>query len=308
MSDIRSYIDDLFNYITQYENNYAEFQTEAFLQTYNGVYAVFQALRQQRDRAIDVDHYFLEKIKTKPVNSSDLRQLTVQTIVSYFESEADIDGQSNQAYSYCRGLRPIKQDSAFFEHHLTPMLFEEGSLANNFKLNVFFLTEMARFMQRFGSPVQASLPPEEFGRMTTPMKFLHLTRRRLELGNDLLRDRSSLEFHLQQIEAFNKLAQSKRIHNQYLLHWNYLQKKSFWASVSRVLTEFWGKVKGVFSSWRYTRLVLTQRNPAFLFYGLLIVIFIMIAIMVPSWWGSYSDSTLQDLQQRGSGPRPGGGR
>lgn len=308
MSDIRSYIDDLFNYIDQYEKHYADFQTEAFLQTYNGTYAVFQALRQQRDKAIDVDHYFLDKIKRTPVNSSDLRQLTVQTIVSYFESEADIDGQSNQSYSYCRGLRAVKQDIAFFDQHLIPLLFEEGSLANNFKLNHFFITEMARFMQKFGSPVQSSISPEEFGRMTAPLKFLHLARRRLELGEDLFKDRSSLEFHLKQVEAFNKLAQSRKIHDLYLRHWNYLQTTSFWTRVSQAFNEFWGKVKGVFSSWRYTRLVLTQRNPAFLFYGAIIVVLILIAIMVPGWWGSHSDSALQDLQQRGRISNSGGGR
>lgn len=308
MSDIRSYIDDLFNYLDQYEKNYAGFQTEAFLQTYNGTYAVFQALRQQRDKAIDVDQYFLEKIKSTPANSSDLRHLTVQTIVSYFESEADIDGQSNQAYSYCRGLRPVKQDIAFFEGHLIPLLFEEGSLANNFKLNLFFLTEIARFTQKFGSPVQAGIAPEEFSRMTAPLKFLQLARRRLELGEDLLKDRSSLEFHLRQVEAFDKMAQNKRVYDQYLRHWNYLQTTSFWSKVSQVLTEFWGKVKGVFSSWRYTRLVLTQRNPAFLFYGVIIVVLVLIAIMVPSWWGSYSDGTLEDLQQRGRTGISGGGR
>ena len=52
---ITSYIDDLFNYIDTYENNYASFKAEAFFQTYTGTCAVFQTLRQDREKAIEID-------------------------------------------------------------------------------------------------------------------------------------------------------------------------------------------------------------------------------------------------------------
>jgi hypothetical protein len=107
---VKSYVDDLFRYLNTYEASYSQFETEAFLQTYNGIKAVFQALRKQRDKAVEVDRYFLEMIRQAPLTSSDLRQLTIQVLISFFEGEADIDGHSNKAFSYCRGLRAIKQD------------------------------------------------------------------------------------------------------------------------------------------------------------------------------------------------------
>ena len=145
-----------------FENNYAKFETEAFLQTYNGIIAVFQALRQQRNDAIAVDQFFLEKIKQAPLTSSDLRQLVVQVLITYFESEADTDGQSAQAYTYCRGLRPIRQDIPFFDNHLVPLLFDEGSLNNNLRLKTFLLSERGRYMNKFGRRLQENISPEDF--------------------------------------------------------------------------------------------------------------------------------------------------
>ncbi len=66
---ITSYIQDIFKYIDSYEKNYDSFDMEAFLQTYNGIYAVFQALREQRERAVEVDQNFLERIKQGPLSS-----------------------------------------------------------------------------------------------------------------------------------------------------------------------------------------------------------------------------------------------
>lgn len=80
---IKTYIQDLFRYLEDYESNYSEFKTEAFFQTYNGIFAVFQALRKQRDKAVEVDLFFLENIKQAPLSSSDLRQLTIQILITF---------------------------------------------------------------------------------------------------------------------------------------------------------------------------------------------------------------------------------
>ncbi len=295
---MESYITELFRYLETYENNYAKFDTEAFLQTYNGIYAVFQALREQRDKAVQVDQFFLEKIRQSPLTGSDLRQLCIQILVTYFESEADTDGQSNQAYLYCRGLRSVKQDVPYFENNLVPLLFREGSLNNNHELNVFLLSEIARYINKFGKGINTVMSPEEFSGMTDPMKFLELSRRRLVLGNDVIRDHSSLEFHLQRVRAFDKLGNSSRLAEYYLTKWQYLAKTSFWAKVTDFFGELWGKVKGAFSNWRYFRLVMTQRNPAYFWYGFIIVIFIFLAIYVPLKWNSYSDQKLEEFHQR----------
>ncbi len=308
MSDIKSYINDLFRYIDTYENNYPAFQAEAFFQTYNGIYTVFQALRQQRNDAVEVDYVFLDHLKESPLTSSDLRQLTIQLMVSYFESEADVDGRSNQAYEYCRNLRPVKQDVSFFDNHLLPLLFEEGSLNNNFELNAFFLNELARFMKKFGKPVQANLSPEAFAALPEPLKILELARRREELGPELVRDRTSLEFHLQQVDAFNKLGTRGKLYDQYLSKWNYLVTTSFWSRIRGYLGVFWGKIKGAFSNWKYFKLVITQRNPAYMSYGGIIVIMLALAVLVPSWWGDYKDSELEVLKQRANQVQQGGDR
>lgn len=295
---IKSYIEDLFRYLDIYETRYAEFKTEAFFQTYNGIYAVFQALRKQRDKAIDVDQYFLDKIKQAPISSSDLRQITIQALITYFESEADTDGQSNKAYLYCRDLRPVKRDASFFEEHLVPLLFREGSLNGNLQVNSFFLNEIGRYINKFAKGVRADLSPEEFGALSDPMKFLELARRRIELGSELLKDRNSLEFHLQRVDTFRKLSERNRIFDNYLKEWNYLVETSFWARLKSSLTELWGKLKGLFSSFGYFRLSLTQRKPAYLLYSLIIIIFILLAIYIPLKWNSYSHNKFIEFENK----------
>jgi len=295
---INTYIEDLFKYIETYENNYAQFQAEAFFQTYNGTYAVFQALRQQREKAIEVDQYFLEKIKSSPLTSSDLRQLTIQVLTSFFEAIADTDGQSNQAYLYCRDLRSVKRDVAYFENYLCPLLVQEGSLNGSFELNNFFLQEIGRYIKNYGSGVRAELAPEEFNGLDDHMKLLELSRRRQELGEDLIKDRNSLEFHLQGVGVLDKLNQSRPVFNKYLENWNYLIRISFFDKIKSSLGILGGKIKGLFSSLGYLRLALNQRNAAYIFYGLLIIVFIWLAIYVPLRWSRYTDDKLADFENR----------
>lgn len=295
---IKNYIEDLFRYLETYENNYASFETEAFQQTYQGIIAVFQALRQQRDDAVMVDYEFLDNVKASPLTSSDLRQLTVQILITYFESEADTDGRSNSSYAYCRGLRAIKQDIPFFEKHLVPMLFEEGSLNNNHRLRGFILDEMARYMNKFGSKLQPNRSPENFQAMSVPLRMLELARRRMDIGTNLITDRTTLEFHLQRIDYFNKIGTKHRICDAFFRDWQYLKTTSFWDKVKGVFSEVGSKFKGAFSSFGYFRLTITQRNPAYLFYGVLIVLFILVAIYVPIKWQTYANDELQDIQQR----------
>jgi hypothetical protein len=183
--EVRTYIQDLFNYLDRYENATAQFETEAFLQTYNGIIAVLNPLRQQRQEAVAVDEYLLERIMQSPLTSSDLRQLAVQILITFFESEADTDGQTNRAYAYCRGLRAVKQDIPYFEKHLVPLVCDEGSLNNNFRLKQFMLSEIARYLVKFGRPVQAGLRPEDFLALSSPLQLVELVRRRSELGPNL---------------------------------------------------------------------------------------------------------------------------
>ena len=306
--EIKTYIDELFGYLDTYENSYAQFETEAFLQTYNGIIAVFQALRRQRNDAIDVDQYFLEKIKQAPLTSSDLRQLVIQVLITYFESEADTDGQSAGAYGYCRGLRPVKQDLPFFENHLLPLLFDEGGLNNNFRLKSFLLGEMARYMNKFGRRLQAGLSPEEFQSMSDPLKLLELERRRLQLGQNLISDRTTLEFHLQRIDFFNKLGAKSKLYDNFLREWGYLKTTDFWTKVKAALSTVLGKIKGAFSSFGYFRLTVTQRNPAYAFYGLLIIIFILLAIYIPMKWQDYGRHQLEQFQERSQQVSDTGGK
>jgi hypothetical protein len=298
--DIKSYIDNLFSYIDTYERRGAEFKTEAFLQTYNGVYTVFQALRQQRDKAIDVDNFFLQKIQQLPITGSDLRQMTIQILVTYFESEADTDGQTNKAYMYCRGQRETKQDVPFFENQLVPVLFKDGALHNNFRLNRFFLKEIARYINKFGKPLQANITPEAFGALGDPMKLLELARRRFQLGKDLLSDRNSLEYDLQRLNIYNKLADSNKLFHAYFAEWKYREIGSFWEKLKNTMAELSGKLKGAFSSFGYFRLVIKQRNPAYLYYSIIIILFILLAIYVPSKWNSYAGQKYEQMQGRAS--------
>jgi len=296
--EVRTYIQDLFNYLDRYENATAQFETEAFLQTYNGIIAVLNPLRQQRQEAVAVDEYLIERIMQSPLTSSDLRQLAVQILITFFESEADTDGQTNRAYAYCRGLRAVKQDIPYFEKHLVPLVCDEGSLNNNFRLKQFMLSEIARYLVKFGRPVQAGLRPEDFLALPSTLQLVELLRRRSELGPNLLKDRTSLEFHLQRVDYFAKLKLRGRIYERLLTEWGYLQATTLWTRVKAALASLTSGMGRAFASSGYFRLVINQRNPAYLFYGLMIVFFIFIAICVPMWWSSYGEHKLDDFQQR----------
>lgn len=302
---IKEYIEDLYGYLDIYENNYSNFKTEAFFQTYNGIGAVFQALRQQRDKAIEIDQFFLEKIKQGPLTSSDLRQITIQVLITFFESEADTDGQSNRAYLSCRDLRSTKRDVTFFEEHLMPIIFRDGSLNNNYELNEFFLKEIGRYITKFASAVQGDITPEQFASLSDPKKLLELSRRRTDLGSDLIKDRNSLECHLQNVGDINKLSQKWPIFDYYLRKWDYLVETSFWARVKSVAGELWSKFKGLFSSFKYFRLSLAQRNSAWFFYGLIIIIFIFLAIYVPVKWTAHTGDMLKEMEQKAAQTQKG---
>jgi len=296
---VKSYVEDLFRYLESFETNPERFATEAFVQTFDGIGAVFQALRQQRNQAVELDQYLLEKIKQAPLTSTDLRQLTVQVLVSFFEAEADIDGQSDRSYTYCRGLRAVKQDAPFFESHLVPLLFREGALNNNYSLNAFFLSKIARYMNTFSKPIRVDLNPEKFAALSDPVKFLEMARRRQQLGNELMQDRATLEFHMHRIEGFAKLAQRSPLYNWYLKDWCYVVKGGgFWARVGAFFGRLGGKFKGAFSSSRYFRMSLAQRNPAYAFYGIIIVLFILFALYVPTKWSQYRQDQLQQMRDR----------
>ncbi len=295
---VKANIEKLFVYLDAFESQPAAFETQAFIQTYNGVRAVFRVLREQRDQAVEVDYTFLDFIKQVPLTASDLREITVQILICYFEAEADVDGRTNQSYSYCRGQRPVKQDVPYIEEKLAPLLFRERALNNNEQLHGFMLDEICAFLNTHGRSLKADLTPEEFDRLKDPIKMLVLARRRHQFGTALLNDRSSLEFDLHRVNAFHKLGSKNRAFEQYFKNWNYLYKPSFWTRVKTTITELGGKGRGIFSSFRYTRLVFSQRGPAFVKYVVFIVFWIVLAILVPRWWLEHDDSQLQKMNQR----------
>ena len=295
--NITSYIEDLFKYINDYESDYNTFETEAFFQTYNGICAVFQALREQRDKAVEVDRVFLEKIKQGPLNSSDLRQLTIQVLISFFESVADTDGQSNRSYLYCREFRSVKRDVTYFETYLMPLLTREGSLNGNFKLNYFFIKEIGRFIRTFSSGFDPEVDFEEFRGMQVHEKLLALYLRRSALGDGVVDDRDSLEYHMRSTGVFDKLRQGSPLAEKYLREWGYLVEESFWDRIRESLSVAMSNLKGFFSSFRYVRLSLAQRFSAYLFYGLMIVIFVFLAIFVPLRWNTYRAERLAEFDE-----------
>jgi len=305
---MKTYIEDLFVYLDRFETKATEFDTEAFLQTYSGISTVFEALREQRDKAVEIDQFFLAKIKQTRLDKSDLRLLTIQLLITYFEVQADTDGRSNQAYLYCRNQREIKQDVPYFERNLMPMLFADGALNWNLQLNTFFLEEIARYLNRYGSAVPADTTPEAFDALSEPSRILLLARRRLEFGNDIVKDRTMLEFHLQQVNAFNKLSQRGRVHREHLNNWGYLQTTSIWTRLSRWMREFAGKAGGVFSNWHYFRLVIRQRNAAYVLYVVVVLLCIGLIVYVPIKWKSYAGEKLQQIEQHASELQAKGGR
>lgn len=305
---MKSYIDDLFKYIDTFENDHAQFKTEAFLQTYTGIVNVFQTLRTDRNQAVEIDYYLLDKIKLSPLTSSDLRQVTIQILITRFETEADTDGRSNQAYTYCRNLRPVKQDVAFCEGNLVKLLFVDGSLNNNHQLGSFFLGEIGSYINKFGKSVNTDLSPESFEALPDSLKVLELQRRRLALSTDLVKDRTSLEFHLQRVEVFSRMGSKSKIMESYLKDWDYLAITTFWSRVAGFSAELGTKLKGAFSSFGYFRLLSSQRSLAYFVYMFVIVLFLGLAIGIPSWWNGKAERKLVEFQERANSLHEGTGK
>jgi len=294
---IAAYIEDLFRYLDSYEGNRGAFETEAFLQTYNGIGAVFQALREQRDKAIEVDRIFLERIQQRPLNSSDLRQLTIQIMISFFESIADSDNRSGNSYNYCRKLRDVHLDVPYFETVLMPLLTRDGSLNNDFALNRFFLQEIGRYIRKFGDGVGTDSNFEDFRGMPTHQKLLTLSLRRAELGEDIINDRDSLEFHMRSVGVFEKLAQESTLADRYLQEWDYLvQAPSFFDRLNQFFAVVGAKLRGSASSSNYMRLSLLQRSAGYALSWLIIAIFVFLAIFVPVVWNKYTQIRLEKFK------------
>jgi hypothetical protein len=296
--EIRGHIEQLFRYIGTYETSYSDFDAEAFIRTYEGARAVFKALREHRDEAVETDYCFLDFIQQSPLTSSDLRKLTVQLLITYFEMEADEDGRCNQAYKYIRTVRPVKQDVGFFEDHLLPVLFQQNAVNGNYLLHKFFLREIARFINRYGRALRINLSPEEFEALSEPRKLLELCRRRLELGQGLTDDSNSLEIHLRRVGVFKKLSRRSRLFDLYLSDWKYLEKVTFWSKLRRALSSGFGKFRGIFTSLRYTRLVLSQRRAAYFAYTIAVLLWIAVAVLTPILWSAYNESKYQELEER----------
>ena len=240
----------------------------------------------------------MKKIKQGPLNSSDLRQLTIQILISFFESIADTDGQTNRAYLHCREFRDVKRDVAYFETTLMPLLTWDGSLNNNFKLNYFFLKETGRFILNYSSGWSGDISFEDFKALPDHQKLLELHLRRSKFGESLFNDRNSLEFHMHSIGVFEKLKVSRPLFKQYFEEWNYLLDDSFFDRFKKKLGVLWESLKGLFSNYKYLRLALTQRYSAFIFYSLVIFLFVLMAILVPIRWNSYTEKKLVEFENR----------
>ena len=174
----------------------------------------------------------------------------------------------------------------------------DGSLYNNFRLNSFFLKEIGRFITNFSSGWNSEPTFEDFKGLSDPMKLLTLYIRRLKLGNDLAGDRNSLEFHMQSVGGLAKLRQAGDLHEQYLLEWDYLSDESFFDRVKKSLSVLWSNFKGLISNFNYLRLALTQRYSAYLFYSIVIIIFVFLAIIVPGRWNKFTEKKLAEFESR----------
>jgi hypothetical protein len=94
------------------------------------------------------------------------------------------------------------------------------------------------------------------------------------------------------------MAEKDQLAQKYFKTWGYLSEVGLWSRIKKALSETGGKGKGAFSSWRYFRLVLTQRNPAYLWYGFVMVLFLLAAIWVPMKWADYEQQKFQEMERR----------
>lgn len=298
--NITAVIDDLFRYVQDYETESGGFNVEAFINTYNGIKAVFQPLREQRRDAVEVDQLLLERIRQVHLSKSDLRQLTIQVLLSYFNAIANTDGTTNKAYYACRQMRKIPMDVRYFEEELMPLLTREGSLKGHLDLNRFFLEQIGKYIKEYGGSFKGNVTPEEFKGMPIQSKILILYLRRLELGNALVRDRNSLEFHMRRESGeFEKMTKSYSIADYYLdSQWKYIEKIGFWTRVKGFVGLAWARFRGSLTSMDYVKLSVAQRPPAYIYYLLIIVIFLFLALAIPLVWSNYRNSELEKFNNR----------
>jgi hypothetical protein len=296
--DIKGNIDTLFRYVAEFEGRSPQFQTEAFMQTYHGIRAVFKSLVQDRNQAVETDYIFLDHVQRTSPGTSPLRNITAQVLISFFEAEADPDNRSNQAWSYIRSLRPVRPDAIYIEQHLASDLTTPDALHGDLQLSMFLLEQMADYMNKYGRPLDPALTPEAFSALDDHLKLLMLCRRRLELGPALLSERSSLEFALERTGALRGLSESSGLYSACLTRWGYLQESTFWSRVLGVIRPMIAKTKGLFLSTRYTRLLFSERRPAVFLQVFIILVWIALAVLTPVLWRHQNDKHLEELDVR----------
>ncbi|MCK4632607.1 MAG: hypothetical protein KAT79_05010, partial [candidate division Zixibacteria bacterium] len=94
----------------------------------------------------------------------------------------------------------------------------------------------------------------------------------------------------------------------FLRDWGYFATTTFWSKLSSWFGELGTKVRGAFSNFSYFRLLSTQRSLAYFVYTIVIIIFLGVAIGVPSWWSGKTNKVLTEFQEKASNLRSGGGK
>ncbi len=297
-------INALFNKISHYEEGSSAFSPREYQENFVGLLALFEAEQDRREDTREVDRILARRIREFDVNRSDLRRLSLHLLTMYYKFSANVPHPLDRAYMLCREKRRPKKDAQYLIEDLVPLVFEPGSLNDDFKLRYFFLERIAVFQTKFGGapPLYDTLSIEEIKIIPRPIFLLGLIRRRLARVGSVERE-GTIENKCQRDGYFGNIGKEDRFCRSVLEELGYWVPVPWYSKAWALVKQGFSRAFSLFFSLNFFAYVLTRRRAAYFFYTLLILLFLAISVLLPIWWKNSNQKKLQKLEQtRHSGP------
>jgi hypothetical protein len=215
----------------------------------------------------------------------------------YYKFLANLPHPLDRAYILCKDKRRPKKDADYLNEILVPLVFEPGSLKDDFELKYFFLERIATFQSKFGGAIEIldTLSMDEIKMIAKPLLLLHLVTKSLT-NRGVLQKAGTIENTCLVHGYFGTLGGEDRFYRFVLQRLGYPTipwYSKIWVPVKNVFI----RISAIFASLSFFVYVFTRRRAAYFLYLLLILLFLAVGVMVPRWWKNFNNKKLEKLKQ-----------
>jgi hypothetical protein len=298
MKDKTELINALFSKISLYEDDRSSFDLGEFQENFKGLLALFEALKDKPEGTRQADQTLSRRIKQFDVDRSDLRRVSLHLLTMHFKFSANVPHPLDRSYVLCREKRGSKKDATYLIEDLLPLVFEPGSLNDDYELKYFFLDRMAVFQIKFGGapPLYDTSSIEEIRMIPKPLLLLGLIRRKEDRTGSIERE-GTIETKCHRHRYFDALARENPFH-RFILETNlgYVVPVSWYRRIWAPVKRSFSRVFSAFSSLNFLVYLLTRRRAAYFFYLALILLFLAASVVVPLWWKGRNQRKLEELK------------